>query len=28
MIGSDHEHYAHLAVLSPATRAELSRDFG
>jgi len=28
MIGSDHENYAHLAVLSPATRAELSRDFG
>jgi hypothetical protein len=27
MIGSDHENYAHLAVLSPATRAELSRDF-
>ena len=28
MIGCDHENYAHLAVLSPATRAELSRDFG
>ena len=28
MIGCDHESYAHLAVLSPATRAELSRDFG
>lgn len=27
MIGCDHENYAHLAVLSPATRAELSRDF-
>ncbi len=27
MVGCDHEHYAHLAVLSPATRAELSRDF-
>lgn len=27
MIGCDHEDYAHLAVLSPATRAELSRDF-
>ena len=28
MIGCDHEHYAHMAALSPATRAELSRDFG
>ena len=28
MIGCDHENYAHLAVLSPATRAELARDFG
>ena len=27
MVGSDHEAYAHLAVLTPATRAELSRDF-
>lgn len=27
MIGCDHEHYAHMAALSPATRAELSRDF-
>ena len=27
MIGADHEHYAHLAILSPATRAELARDF-
>ena len=27
MVGCDHEHYAHLAVLSPATRAELSKDF-
>lgn len=28
MVGCDHESYAHLAALSPATRAELSRDFG
>jgi hypothetical protein len=28
MIGCDHEAYAHLAALNPATRAELSRDFG
>ncbi len=28
MIGCDHENYAHLAMLSPATRAELSKDFG
>jgi hypothetical protein len=28
MVGSDHERYSHLAGLSPATRAELSRDFG
>ncbi len=28
MVGCDHELYAHLAVLSPATRAELARDFG
>ena len=27
LIGSDHESYAHMAILSPATRAELSRDF-
>ena len=27
MVGCDHEHYAHLAALSPATRLELSRDF-
>lgn len=27
LIGCDHEDYAHLAGLSPATRAELSRDF-
>ncbi|TAK49944.1 MAG: DUF3501 family protein [Xanthobacteraceae bacterium] len=27
MVGADHENYAHLAVLSPATRAELARDF-
>jgi hypothetical protein len=26
LIGCDHEGYAHLAALSPATRAELSRD--
>lgn len=25
-VGCDHEHYAHLALLSPATRAELARD--
>lgn len=25
-IGSNHEHYAHMAMLSPATRAELARD--
>lgn len=25
-IGCDHEHYAHMAMLSPATRAELARD--
>ena len=28
MVGCDHEHYAHMAMLSPATRAELARDFG
>lgn len=27
MIGCDHELYSHLAVLSPAARAELSKDF-
>jgi len=27
MVGCDHERYSHLAGLSPATRAELSRDF-
>ena len=27
MIGCDHEGYSHLAGLTPATRAELSRDF-
>ena len=27
MIGCDHERYSHLAGLSPATRAELVRDF-
>jgi hypothetical protein len=27
LVGCDHEHYAHMAALSPATRAELSRDF-
>lgn len=27
VVGCDHEHYAHMAVLSPATRLELSRDF-
>jgi hypothetical protein len=26
MIGCDHALYAHLAVLSPATRAELAKD--
>ncbi len=26
-IGADHELYAHMAQLSPATRAELARDF-
>ena len=28
LIGCDHPAYSHLAGLSPATRAELSRDFG
>jgi uncharacterized protein DUF3501 len=27
MIGCSHERYAHLAVLSPASRAELAKDF-
>ena len=27
MLGCDHERYSHLAGLSPATRAELARDF-
>ena len=27
LVGSDHEAYAHMAVLTPATRAELARDF-
>ncbi len=27
MVGCDHEHYGHLAALSPANRAELARDF-
>jgi hypothetical protein len=27
-IGCAHESYGHLALLSPATRAELARDFG
>ena len=27
MVGCDHERYAHLAGLAPATRAELARDF-
>ena len=25
-LGCDHEHYAHMAMLSPASRAELARD--
>lgn len=28
LVGCDHEHYSHLAGLTPATRAELARDFG
>lgn len=28
MVGCDHEGYAHLAVLAPATRAELAKDLG
>ena len=27
LVGCDHEHYAHMALLSPASRLELSRDF-
>ncbi len=27
LIGCDHEQYAHMAALSPATRAELAKDF-
>ncbi|MGD2131593.1 MAG: DUF3501 family protein [Maricaulaceae bacterium] len=27
LAGMDHENYAHLAVLSPASRAELAKDF-
>lgn len=27
LIGIDHENYAHMAVLSPASRAELAKDF-
>jgi hypothetical protein len=27
LVGCDHEAYAHMAVMTPATRAELSRDF-
>jgi hypothetical protein len=27
LVGCDHEHYSHLAGISPATRAELARDF-
>jgi hypothetical protein len=27
MAGVDHEHYGHVAILSPATRAELAKDF-
>ena len=27
MVGCDHPRYAHLAVLSPETRAELAKDF-
>ncbi|HWF00002.1 MAG TPA: DUF3501 family protein [Caulobacteraceae bacterium] len=28
LLGCGHEAYGHLAVLSPATRAELAKDFG
>lgn len=27
MLGFDHENYAHLAILSPASKAELAKDF-
>lgn len=27
LVGVDHEGYAHMALLSPATRAELAKDF-
>lgn len=27
LVGVDHENYAHMAVLSPASRAELAKDF-
>lgn len=27
LVGVDHENYAHMAVMSPATRAELAKDF-
>jgi hypothetical protein len=27
LVGCSHEHYSHLAGLTPATRAELARDF-
>lgn len=27
LVGCDHEHYSHMATLSPASRAELSKDF-
>ena len=27
LVGCDHEQYSHLAGLTPATRAELAKDF-
>jgi hypothetical protein len=27
LVGCDHEHYSHLAGVSPAARAELAKDF-
>ena len=27
LVGAGHEHYSHLAVLAPATRMELAKDF-
>jgi len=27
LVGCDHEQYSHMAVLTPATRAELAKDF-